>query len=327
VAAFDQAAGPDKHAPAPKAQELEGDAQALVARLPALLVEASRVALTVAQGVHGRRRPGPGETFWQFRNFEAGDSSMLIDWRRSANASHYYVREREWEAAHTVWLWPDVSASMGFRSGLAHHSKAECALVLAMALGGLMTQAGERTAFAGAMAPTSSRRAIPKLAENFARAPLNFAGLPKPGLRLGRHSEFVIFSDFLDDLEEMQANMARIAGLGVRGHLLHIIDPAEETFPFSGRVRFLETEGEETYIAERAEALRAAYASRMEAHKRALAAAARRLGWSYFTHHSDRSAAETLLALTSHLSGLDKGYRAPKPPGISSPHGADQYLQ
>ena len=47
-------------------------AEALGARLPPLLVAAERVAATVAQGVHGRRRVGQGDSFWQFRRFVAG---------------------------------------------------------------------------------------------------------------------------------------------------------------------------------------------------------------------------------------------------------------
>jgi uncharacterized protein (DUF58 family) len=189
-------------------QRLEQDALALADRMPSLLVEASRVAMTVAQGTHGRRRVGPGETFWQFRNFDAGDSSVLIDWRRSANASHLYVREREWEAAHTVWLWPDVSASMQFRSHLAQVSKAERSIILALALGGLLTRSGERTALPGVMPPTSSRQAIHKLAETLARHVAAFEGGLPEHPRLPRHSEIVIFSDFLDGWPDIQTRLA-----------------------------------------------------------------------------------------------------------------------
>jgi len=57
-----------------------------------------------------------------------------IDWRRSAKDERLYVREREWEAAHTVYLWIDRSASMWFTSGLALQSKIDRALVLALRL-------------------------------------------------------------------------------------------------------------------------------------------------------------------------------------------------
>src|SRR5688572_18328789 len=114
---------------------LEREAHGLADRLPDLLIEADRIATTVAHGIHGRRRAGPGETFWQFRQFQTNDAAQLIDWRRSASSDHLYVREREWEAAHTVWLWPDLSRSMDFRSHLAPVTKRERALVLMLAAG------------------------------------------------------------------------------------------------------------------------------------------------------------------------------------------------
>src|SRR5690606_5867937 len=95
---------------------LRRDAEQLADRLPPLLVAAERVASTVAQGVHGRRRVGIGETFWQFRPYSQGDSSSRIDWRQSARATQLFLRDQEWEAAESVWLWADLSASMVWRS-------------------------------------------------------------------------------------------------------------------------------------------------------------------------------------------------------------------
>src|SRR3954462_14861879 len=88
----------------------------LAAALPPLLVAAERVASTVAQGVHGRRRVGQGETFWQFRQYQPGDAATRIDWRESAKSQRLYIRETEWEAAQSVWLWRDPSGSMDYSS-------------------------------------------------------------------------------------------------------------------------------------------------------------------------------------------------------------------
>src|ERR1700740_2865140 len=74
----------------------------LARRLPNLIVAAKEVAASVMHGVHGRRRAGVGETFWQFRPFVWGESTTRIDWCRSARDDHRDVREREWEAAHTI---------------------------------------------------------------------------------------------------------------------------------------------------------------------------------------------------------------------------------
>jgi len=120
-------------------------ARALAARLPDLLVDARHIAASVLLGVHGRRRPGPGETFWQFRPYVFGESAKRIDWRRSArDHQHLYVREREWEAAQTIWLWADLSPSMLFCSQLSQVPKIERAIVLLLALADLLGRGGER---------------------------------------------------------------------------------------------------------------------------------------------------------------------------------------
>ena len=92
-----------------------GEGRTLAASMPRLILEARRVAATVIHGLHGRRRAGPGENFWQYRRFVSGEPAARVDWRRSARDDHLYVREQEWEAAHTVWIWPDRSPSMAFR--------------------------------------------------------------------------------------------------------------------------------------------------------------------------------------------------------------------
>src|SRR6478609_11485821 len=111
----------------------------LAAALPPLLVAARRVAATVAQGVHGRRRVGQGDSFWQFRPYVSGDPINRIDWRQSARSGReppegWLVRQTEWDAAQTVYLWRDASASMGWRSRAAASDKRDRASVLLLAL-------------------------------------------------------------------------------------------------------------------------------------------------------------------------------------------------
>lgn len=294
----------------PSALALEGASQDLVGKLPSLLLEARRVAMTVAQGTHGRRRAGPGETFWQYRNFEVGDSSAVIDWRRSAGSSHLFVREREWEAAHTVWIWIDLSPSMHFRSSLSETSKAERAVVLALALATLLSEAGERVGMPGAMEAKARHNTASVMMEALARSLQNFDGLPGVNSRLSRHSELVVFSDFLEPEAELAALFNTFALQAVRGHLVQILDPAEESLPYQGRVEFIDEETGAHYVAERAEALRAEYRQKLAAHKAAIALNAAKVGWTPFIHHTDRPAVEALLPLHMHLSGLEKAYRA-----------------
>ena len=71
----DVAAEPARSGSKVATDALRQSAETLSQRLPALLVEAERVAATVAAGVHGRRRTGMGETFWQFRQYQPGDAT------------------------------------------------------------------------------------------------------------------------------------------------------------------------------------------------------------------------------------------------------------
>ena len=100
------------------------------------MVAADRVAATVIQGVHGRRRVGQGDAFWQYRPYRDGDSASQIDWRQSARSRHLFVRETEWEAAASVWLWRDASPSMQYASLRNTDTKAVRGELLTLALAG-----------------------------------------------------------------------------------------------------------------------------------------------------------------------------------------------
>ena len=134
----------------PRRGETEA-ALTLADRMPRIILEARRVAAALSHGLHGRRRAGAGETFWQFRPFVAGEAAQRVDWRRSGRDDRLYVREREWETAQSVWLWIDRSASMAYVSDLAQAPKIERALVLGLALADAFVEGGERVGLLGLM--------------------------------------------------------------------------------------------------------------------------------------------------------------------------------
>jgi uncharacterized protein (DUF58 family) len=292
---------------------LESEAEALVDRLPALLIEARRISQTVVHGLHGRRRAGPGETFWQFRQFSDGDHRTLIDWRRSASSDKLFVRENEWAAAHTFWLWSDISDSMQFTSTLSRSSKRDRALVMMFALTGLLVDGGERAGLLGIMPASADRRATQRMAERlieYEATAKALPGLPPPG-RASRGSECILLSDFLDPIEPLAARISELAGDGVRGHLVQVLDPAEETLPYAGRVEFLDSESGGSWLAPRVEGLRERYRERLLAHRAELAALAQRLEWTFVVHHTDRPPTDALLALHGRLGGAAaSAYRA-----------------
>lgn len=280
------------------------DAAVTAASLPDLLVEALKIAHTVAPGLHGRRRAGPGESFWQFRHYSQSDSISRIDWRRSARDDHLFVREQEWEAAHTVWLWPDRSPSMAFASPLASVTKERRALVFILALGEILVRGGERIAIPGMTRPSLDSQAPRRIAERLATEPAGTgpdASRP-PVDRLSAHSDYVLASDFLDPLETIAERVSAIAAQGVRCHLVQVLDPVEESFPFRGRLEFIGPGGGSRFIAGRAEDLRARYQDRLRRHRAGLRDLARKHDGTFTLHHTDRPPQMLLLALHGILS-------------------------
>ncbi len=155
-----------------------GQGRSLAAAMPRLILESRRIAATVIHGLHGRRRAGSGENFWQYRRFVSGEPAHRVDWRRSARDDHLYVREREWEAAHTVWIWPDRSPSMTFISQLANDTKLERVVVVAFALAEILVEGGERVGIPGVMRPSASRNVIDKMAQAIIHDTTERASLP-----------------------------------------------------------------------------------------------------------------------------------------------------
>jgi uncharacterized protein (DUF58 family) len=220
----------------------DGESRTLAASLPRLVLEARRIAANVIHGLHGRRRAGAGESFWQYRRFVSGEPSQNVDWRRSARDDHLYVREQEWEAAHTVWLWPDRSASMAFASKGARDSKLERGLIVTFALAELLVSGGERVGIPGLMNPTASRNVIDKMAQAMLHDDATRASLP-PSFVPSALAEIVVLSDLWSPMSEIRTMLAGLSASGAHGSLIQVVDPAEETFPYAGRVEFVEPEG------------------------------------------------------------------------------------
>ena len=276
---------------------LQHEADGLSAGLPPLMVEADHLAASVSLGVHGRRRAGIGESFWQFRRYASPDSSSAIDWRQSAKSQHIFVREREWEAAQTVWFWRDASANMSFKSGAV--TKRARADLLLLALASLLVRGGERVGFTGMEgAPASSRLALTRIGR--AMFASGRGALP-PLVPFSRGNQLVWLSDFLD--EDVFDTMKMLSQRGVEGHLVRIVDPAEEDFPYSGRTRFESPRGGEDEIFGRAERVRASYRTRFTAHGERIAQSAAKLGWTCTVHRTDHAPQASLIALHAAIGG------------------------
>ncbi len=266
--------------------------------LPALLVEAEQVANAVAGGVHGRRRAGQGDSFWEYRPMREGEAASRIDWRRSARGSRSFVRETEWEAAQTVCLWRAADAGMRWRSAAKLPTKEERATVLMLALAALLLKGGERPRLVEGtlgLSPVSSgpdalHRMAARLAEGTGDAAFAAAALPA-------HGRAVLFGDFLAPVAEIREIVAALAARPVTATLVMVLDPAEIAFPFTGRLRFRAPAGGHELLAPRAETLRGAYQARLAAHRAEIEHLCAQAGTGVLMHVTDAPPRAALVAL------------------------------
>lgn len=286
------------------ARQLRHAAEVEAERLPDLLARARHLANTVLLGVHGRRRSGLGDDFWQYRPMQQGDSRRMIDWRRSAKGDSQFVREREWQVAQTVQLWVDQGGSMRFSGAKDRGDKAGRARLVALALAVLLLRSGERVGLTGtALPPRRGDIQILRLAEMFlAENAQDYAPPEAKGLLPRAHAVFV--SDFLGDFTPIHEALAKASDRGMPGVLLQVLDPVEETFPFRERAVFESVGGSLQHETLKADDLRMRYLDRLETRKGELKRLAQISGWHYHFHHTDDPAQSALLWLYQALDGV-----------------------
>jgi uncharacterized protein (DUF58 family) len=283
--------------------DLRPRAEALAEPLPPLLARARHLAAGVVLGEHGRRRPGLGDAFWQFRPARPGDPARAIDWRRSARSDQHFVQEKEWQAAQAVVFWVDRAASMRFASTRNGETKAERAALVALATAVLLVQGGERIGLTESPAPPArGPLQLERVATALADPSQQDYGAPETAT-LPRHSRAVFLSDFLGPLAPVEAALATAADRGVTGALLQVLDPAEEAFPYDGRTLFHSVGGSLEYETRQAGDLKARYLDRLAERKARLAELAHRTGWQYHLHHTGDAPTTALLWLYRALEG------------------------
>jgi len=277
---------------------LRARSETVAATLPALLADAQHLAATILLGEHGRKRAGMGAEFWQYRPAEAGDSYRAIDWRRSGRADGHFVRQTEWQAAQSVMLGVDDAASMTFTGDRRRPPKLRRAQTLAMALAILAVRGGERVGLTHLSEPPRGGQAqLLRMAAALmdGHEPGDY-GAPKPRV-MPAGSRAVFFSDFLGDPAPIETALHQAADRGVKGALVQVLDPDEEAFPYDGRTVFESMSGAIRFETLKAKSLRQAYLMRLAERKDRLQTLARRTGWHYHVHHTDKGAEPTLMWL------------------------------
>ncbi|AGT08174.1 DUF58 domain-containing protein [Paracoccus aminophilus] len=286
------------------ADQLRADAEVAAGGLPALLLAAERLSAALVSGSHGMRRAGIGEEFWQYRPAMAGDDARSIDWRRSARSDGQFIRDREAQIAQSAALWVARGQGMDFTGGPDRPTKRHRAEILALALTMALLRGGERVALLGEV-PRPGRLQAERIAQSLLEpTPAAIGDDEDPPAALIRPGQqIVLISDFLGDPEPVIGFLTRAAAMGVKGALLQVLDPDEESFPFEGAVLFRSAAGGASHDTRDAKGLRAAYLDRLAERKSLLTRAATEAGWHFSSHDTLSPPSAALLWLSAVLEG------------------------
>ena len=270
-------------------------AEDAAAEMPGLILAAERAAATLFPGGQLQRKAGSGERFWQFRDYTPGDRPQSIDWRQSAKGDRIFVREKEQQLLRTATLWVQAGAGMDYRSRRALPTKRDDAVVLALAIAILLERQGEQVAVLGSDRPPARAPGIvPMVAETLLQPDIAAAidaAMPARG------SSVVLIGDFLDPIERTAGRLRRMAASRAPGLMIQVLDPAERSLPFSGRVIFDEPSGRAhpvSHTVSHVESVRDAYRARIDAHADALRHLARQHGWRFLIHDTALPVREVL---------------------------------
>ncbi len=273
------------------------EAEALAEGLPPLLAKATQLAAMLSLGVHGRRRSGPGEDFWQYRPAVAGDRLGEIDWRKSARSDEHFLRQKEWQTSQSITLWIDLSQSMQYLGRSADDRKSDRARLLGLALSILLARAGERIGLLDDPAPPRTGEAqLTRMGLMLLEPGDDEYGIPTER-ELQEGGVAVFLSDFLGDWNRLEKALEKIASQRISGCLMQILDPTEVEFPFDGRRIFESMGGTLSFETLRASSLRTDYGRRLAERKSRLRGLARRLGLHVSFHDTGESPLPALLWL------------------------------
>ncbi len=208
-------------------------------------------------GVHKSPKIGISMEFRHHREYVQGDDLRHLDWKVFARTDKFYIREYESETNLTCYMVLDCSESMSYR-GEGEMSKFEYAATMSAALAYLLLQ--QRDAVGFTFFDKEIRAHIPPAAtySRFQQAldvmdkttpsssTMTGNALAAVGANMKRAGVVVIFSDFLDETAPIVLGLNQLHFYGHEVIAVHISDPWEVTFPFSGPaiIEGLENTGE-----------------------------------------------------------------------------------
>jgi len=249
---------------------------AAVARLGRLELVARNLMEGFIKGLHFSASKGSSIEFAEQRPYVPGDEIRHIDWRTYGRSDRFYLKEYEDETNVRATIVLDTSGSMAFQS--RDVSKFRYAVCLSAALGHLLVR--QKDAVGLVLAGAAIHRYVPPKA-----TPQHLRGIfqaleaasPSGETRLAdaihrlagrlKSRGFVlIISDFIEDPRALLLSIAHLRHRHSEAVLFHIMDPAEEDFPFTNWTVFRDAENPSVRLRLDGRQVRQIYRENLEQH-------------------------------------------------------------
>lgn len=231
-----------------------------IGRLSRLELRARMAVEGLYSGIHKSPYHGFNVEFAEYREYSPGDDLRYLDWRVLARSDRVFIKQFEAETNLNCYILLDASGSMDFTT--VEQTRLDYGACLAAALSLLMLRQGDQ---AGLVTfDTKPRRFIPPRgnARHFGSIIEALEGLRCGGEtsvsevlheiaeRIRRRSLVIIISDFFDDVEQILRGLQHFRHRRHEVVVLHLLDPAELSFPFDRVTLFEGLERGEQVVAD-----------------------------------------------------------------------------
>ena len=282
-------------------------AEELSSQISTLHIKANRIANTIWEGMHVRNKDGVGDNFWQFRKYEYGDPAHLIDWKKTAKSNETFIQEKESQTLQNFVIWRDTSRSMNFSSAENIDTKLFRANLLTLALTIILSKSGENIVLNGSDSKLLKGSEAVNFISNNINKQINNNYISTPNIdEIKNNSHVILIGDFLTNLEYTKKVIKQLSNRGINGIIIHIVDPAEKSFPYKGRINFNGLEEEQNILIGKAESVRSQYKKAIKLHFDNLEKLAISYSWKYFLVPSDSDANISIFNICNALANFNK---------------------
>jgi uncharacterized protein (DUF58 family) len=270
-----------------------------LAKLAGLDLKARRIVEGYVSGLHRSPYAGFSVEFAEHREYAPGDDVRYLDWKVFGKTDRFYLKRFEEETNFACHLLLDASESMRYQSAAAAFSKLEYAKLVAAAVGYLVVHQQDAVGLATFdksltrwLAPSSRAAQLKQLVHVLEQTQPQGETAIGPILheaaeRIQRRGVVLILSDLFDDPKSVISGLKHFRHSRHDVTVLHVIDPAEQDFPFDDATRFRGLEGLPSQSVD-PRTLKRAYQAEFEAFLREIGRGCRDLQIDHVLLRTDR---------------------------------------